>query len=59
MMMMAMSRSAMSITIGVSASDADVVESSVVANGDLSESVDVVVADPVVGFGVGAGSGFG
>ncbi len=43
----------------VSASDADVVESSVVADGDLSELVDVVVADPVVGVGVGAGLGFG
>jgi hypothetical protein len=34
---------------GVGASDADVVESAVVAQGDRAAVVDAVVADPVVG----------
>ena len=38
---------------GVGSSDADVVESCVVAQGDYAGVVDAVVADAVVGFGVG------
>ena len=42
---------------GVGSSDADVVESAVVAEGHRAAVVDAVVADPVVGVGVVAGRG--
>lgn len=45
--------------MGVGSADADVVESSGVAQGEFSELVDAVAADSVVGVGLFAGGGFG
>ena len=62
-LMMRMSRSSMSsddVGSGVGSSDADVVQSAVVAQGDGAGLVDSVVADAVVGVVAGvAGGGFG
>jgi hypothetical protein len=44
---------------GVVAADADVVKSSVVAQGQAAGVIDAVASDPVVGVEAFAGSGFG
>jgi hypothetical protein len=44
---------------GVGSADADVVQPSSVAQGEFSELVDAVGADPVVGVDALAGGGFG
>jgi len=42
---------------GVGSTDADVVESAVVSDGDRAGFVDAVVSDPFVGLGVRGGAG--